>query len=201
MIFENAKSIVPACSESPSEKGSDPLEAAEFHEFFVVAGEGQTPFRIGSRLVGVIAASWIFGAVVGGGGMFLSMSRSNPALSQSGVEIPSAANKPTPDESNNIAELPRPQLHTHEVAIGPIQVALNIDQFLGTEDEPLHVLTRFSSHKPRTVRNVSPSTNKTSEPIDFRDINAITENFSPTNPVTRAELMQEYLESSARKIY
>ncbi len=200
-IFETAKSIVPACSESPSEKGSDPLEAAEFHEFFVVAGEGQTPFRMGSRLVAVIAASWIFGAVIGGCGTFFSMSLTNPGLSQSGVEIHKGANQPMPDESLPKTESPRPPQRTHEVAIGPIQEALNIEQLLGNEDEPLHVLTRFNSHKPRTVRDLNPSTDKTSEPIDFREINAITETFSPTSPVTRAELMQQYLESSATKIY
>jgi len=35
--------------ESLSEKGSDPLEASRFHWFFGLAGEGQTPFRIGSE--------------------------------------------------------------------------------------------------------------------------------------------------------
>ena len=200
-IFETEKSIVPACSESPSEKGSDPLEAAEFHEFFVVAGEGQTPFRMGSRLVGAIAASWIFGAVIGGGGMFFSMSRTNPGLSQSGVEIHRGANQPMPDESLHTTESPRPPLRTHEVAIDPIQEALTIEQLLGNEDEPLHVLTRFSARTPRTVRDRNPSTDKISEPIDFREINAITQSFAPTSPVTRAELMQQYLESSAPKIY
>ena len=35
--------------ESLSEKGSDPLEATLFYWFFGLAGEGQTPFRIGSE--------------------------------------------------------------------------------------------------------------------------------------------------------
>ena len=187
-IFETAKSVVPASSASQPQAG----------------GESADPSRrlsSASHLVGVIAASWIFGAVIGGGGMFLSLSRTNPGLSQSGVEIHNGANQPIPDVSTHKTESPRPPQRTHEVAIGPIQEALNIDQLLSNADEPLHVLTRFSSHKPRTVRNLTRSTNKTSEPIDFREINAITETFAPTNPVTRSELMQQYLESSAQKIY
>jgi len=38
-----------ASTESLSEKGSDPLEANRFHGFLDRAGEGQTPFRIGSE--------------------------------------------------------------------------------------------------------------------------------------------------------
>src|SRR6056297_1686506 len=34
---------------SLSEKGSDPLEASRFQGAFCLAGEGQTPFRIGSK--------------------------------------------------------------------------------------------------------------------------------------------------------
>ena len=34
--------------QSLSEKGADPLEATRFQGDFVVAGEGQTPFRTGS---------------------------------------------------------------------------------------------------------------------------------------------------------
>jgi hypothetical protein len=33
-----------------SEKGSDPLEASPFYWFYGLTGEGQTPFRIGSKL-------------------------------------------------------------------------------------------------------------------------------------------------------
>ena len=33
----------------PVRKGSDPLEATRFQGVFVVAGEGQTPFRTGSK--------------------------------------------------------------------------------------------------------------------------------------------------------
>jgi hypothetical protein len=42
MMAMNAKSL--------SEKGSDPLEASRFRRVFGLAGEGQTPFRIGSKL-------------------------------------------------------------------------------------------------------------------------------------------------------
>ena len=187
-IFESERPIVLASSGSLSENGSESTYSSR---------------RVSpvSQLFGVIAASWICGAVIGGGVMFLSMSRTNPGLSQSGVEIPSGASQPIPAESQHKTESLRPPLRTHEVAIGSIQNALNIDQLLGSADEPLHVLTRFSSHKLRTVRNVTPSINKTFEPIDFPEISAITETFSPANPVTRAELMQQYLESSTRRIY
>ncbi len=36
-------------SKNLSEKGSDPLEAIRFHWFFLLAGEGQTPFQTGSK--------------------------------------------------------------------------------------------------------------------------------------------------------
>ncbi len=36
-------------TKSLSEKGSDPLEAIRFHWFFLLTGEGQTPFRTGSK--------------------------------------------------------------------------------------------------------------------------------------------------------
>ena len=212
-IFETAKSIVPASSESPSEKGSDPLEVAEFHEFFVVAGEGQTPFRKGSdpntsrrvssasRFVGVIAASWICGAVIGGGGMFFSMSRTTGDVSQSEVGIQRGAD-PGRDEPTNKKESPKPPSSARELAIAPTQELLpNIDEWLGGSDKPLHVLTRFGQQKERPVRSVVPTSNTPSEPIDFQDINAITKAFTPSPQVTRAELMQQYLESSARKIY
>ena len=39
-------------AQSLSEKGSDPLEASRFHWFLDRAGEGQTPFRIGSPPIG-----------------------------------------------------------------------------------------------------------------------------------------------------
>ncbi len=32
-----------------SEKGADPLEETRLADIFVVAGEGQTPFRTGSK--------------------------------------------------------------------------------------------------------------------------------------------------------
>ncbi len=49
----DANSIAPstALSENMSEKGSDPLEAIRFHWLFLLAREGQTPFRTGSELL------------------------------------------------------------------------------------------------------------------------------------------------------
>ncbi len=42
-----------------TEKGSDPLKASRFHFVNVLAGEGQTPFRTGSKVTG---QSWLSGA-------------------------------------------------------------------------------------------------------------------------------------------
>jgi len=41
--------IVAAGAQRLSEKGSDPLAASRFHWVFGLAGEGQTPFRIGAQ--------------------------------------------------------------------------------------------------------------------------------------------------------
>ena len=213
-ILEISKTASPASPQSLSEKGSDPLEATQFHEVFVAAGEGQTPFRIGfdpytsrrvssaSRLVGVIAASWICGAVIGGGGMFFSMSRTTRRVSQAEVKTIHSGAEPGRDEPTNKKESQKPPLFAQELAIAPTQELLpNIDEWLGASDKPLHVLTRFGQQKQLPVRSLVPTSKTPSEPIDFQDINAITKAFTPSPQVTRAELMQQYLESSARKIY
>jgi len=41
--------VAQSIAKSLSEKGSDPLEASRFHRVFGHAGEGQTPFRMGSK--------------------------------------------------------------------------------------------------------------------------------------------------------
>ena len=179
----------------------------DWHAIMPNAGQSLSPAPLRTGFTGrqmslAIAASWLLGAVVGGGCIFWSMSarevsRLNPSTAQTTSEAtPSPVASPASNSSSIVQREP--------IIAGQSSVdsaaAFNISDAAWLSDEPLGVRS-LTGAKPQRLTALRPKTQDVIGSISSASIESRSQAFEPATVSNRQQLMQQYLKNADQQVY